>query len=481
MSINSAMSAAMSGLAAQSRAIQVISANVANSMTDGYAPRQMMLSSVVIGGVGGGVRIVGVERQTDPILEGLMRQSGGATAGTGAQFDFWSQIERAIGLPGDPHGLTGKVATLETALIASASRPDLDHRLAAVVDAAEDLVRQLNQLENQVQTLRQNADTMIGRDVDTLNQGLERIAKLNSDIIKLQATGHPPLGMMDERQKLIDSLSEIVPIREFQHPDGRIALYSEGGHLLLDSKPAVFSFTVSPGMEASQSLADGTLSGLTVNGSPVPTSATGPLAGGRLAANFTIRDTHAPVAQSALDQIAQSLVSRFADPATDPTMVPGQPGLFTDLGLAPDPAQTQGLAGRIAVNTVVKPSAGGDLWKLRDGLGAAAPGPVGGAAQLERWIDALQRPLPGAPGSASRNFADNVGQTISAISQARQAAEDRSGHAQAYGGELKHQALAMGVDIDAEMQRLMLVEKAYAANTRVLQIADELMRQLLEI
>lgn len=481
MSINSAMSAAMSGLAAQSRAIQVVSANVANSMTEGYAPRQLMLSSALLGGVGGGVRVVGVERQTDPILVGLLRQGGGASAGTGAQFDFWNQVEQAIGLPGDAYGLTGKVATLETAFIAAAARPDLDHRLAAVVDAADDLVAQLNKLESQVQTWRQNADIAIGRDIDALNQGLVRVDQLNRDIIKLQASGHPPLGMMDERQVLIDSLSEIIPIREFQHPDGRIALYSEGGLLLLDTKPALFEFSTSPGMDASMTLEDGALSGLTVNGTPIPTKQTGPLVGGRLAANFAIRDVDAPAAQSALDQIAHSLVSRFEDPATDPTMAVGQPGLFTDLGLVSDPAAVQGLAGRIALNDAVRPQAGGALWKLREGLGAAAPGAVGESEQLQRWTAALQRPLPGATGTASRNFADNVGQTISAISQARQAAEDRSGYARAYHGELMQQSLATGVDVDSEMQRLLLIEKAYAANTRVLQIADDLLRQMLEI
>jgi len=481
MSINSAISAAMSGLAAQTRAIDVISANVANSLTNGYAPRQLMLSSTVLGGVGSGVRIVGVERQADPILVGLMRQSGGANAGSGAQFEFWNRIEQSIGIPGDPHGLTGKVATLESALISAAARPDLDHRLASVVDASNDLVGHLNQLENQVQGLRQNADASIARDVEALNQGLERIAKLNRDIIKLQATGHDPLGLMDERQTLIDSLSEIVPMREFQHPDGRIALYSEGGHLLLDTQPAVFSFNASPGMNATMSLGAGSLSGLSVNGTLISTGANGPVAGGRLAASFAIRDVDAPAAQSAIDQIAESLVRRFEDPSVDPTSAPGQPGLFTDLGLALDPGQIQGLAGRIAVNVAVQPGAGGDLWKLREGLGAVVPGPVGEAGQMQRWVEALQRPVPGSPGSASRSFADNVGQTISGISQARQAAEDRAGYAQAYHSELKLQSLAMGVDVDSEMQRLLLVEKAYAANARVLQIADELMRQLLEI
>ncbi|MFN3953839.1 MAG: flagellar hook-associated protein FlgK [Pararhodobacter sp.] len=481
MSINLAMNAAISGLGASTRAIEVVSSNVANAMTEGYATRQIQLSSSVVGGTGNGVRVVGVERQVDPVLNGLMRKAGGAMAGAGAQAGFWTTLEQAIGLPGDPHGLTGKVAALESALIASAARPDQDHLLKAVVDASSDLVRQLNQLEDQVQSLRHRADVTIARDVADLNQGLERVAQLNRDIVKLQAAGHSALGLVDERQAMIDSLSQIVPIKELQHTDGRIVLYTEGGQLLLDTKPAVFGFTASPAMDATMSLQNGQLNGLTINGRDVSTGPEGPLAGGRLAGNFAVRDRDAPQAQAALDAIAMDIITRFEDPAVDPSNAPGQPGLFTDLGLPFDPLETQGLAGRISVNAAVRPDAGGDLWLLRDGLGAAMPGPVGHSAQIQRWIEALQVPLVGPSGGAARSFSDSVGQSISGLSQARQAAEDRSGYATAYQTELKQSALAMGVDVDAEMQRLMLIEKAYAANTRVLQIADEMLRRMLEI
>ncbi|HLS58342.1 MAG TPA: flagellar basal body rod C-terminal domain-containing protein, partial [Paracoccaceae bacterium] len=39
----------------------------------------------------------------------------------------------------------------------------------------------------------------------------------------------------------------------------------------------------------------------------------------------------------------------------------------------------------------------------------------------------------------------------------------------------------LGVDTDAELQFLMLVEQSYAANARVLTVIDSLLRQLLEI
>ena len=73
-----------------------------------------------------------------------------------------------------------------------------------------------------------------------------------------------------------------------------------------------------------------------------------------------------------------------------------------------------------------------------------------------------------------------IGQAIAGISQTRQDFEDRQTFATAYDMELRERALANGVDTDAEMQRLMLLEQAYAANARVLQVAAELMRMLFQ-
>jgi flagellar hook-associated protein 1 FlgK len=39
--------------------------------------------------------------------------------------------------------------------------------------------------------------------------------------------------------------------------------------------------------------------------------------------------------------------------------------------------------------------------------------------------------------------------------------------------------LSEGVDTDAELQKLLLIEQAYTANARVMQIADEMLKTLI--
>ncbi|MEP1929763.1 MAG: flagellar basal body rod C-terminal domain-containing protein, partial [Roseibium sp.] len=46
---------------------------------------------------------------------------------------------------------------------------------------------------------------------------------------------------------------------------------------------------------------------------------------------------------------------------------------------------------------------------------------------------------------------------------------------------LEAMELAEGVDSDHEIQQLMLIEQAYAANARVVEAIDEMMNQLLRL
>ena len=124
-------------------------------------------------------------------------------------------------------------------------------------------------------------------------------------------------------------------------------------------------------------LTSGGLSGLTVNGNPVRTdSLRGALRGGSLSAQFEIRDELGVEAQAELDSVARDLIERFEDPALDPTLSPGDPGLFTDNGNAFDPLTEIGLSAWLRVNPDADPEQGGESWRLRDGLGEPVLSPV---------------------------------------------------------------------------------------------------------
>ncbi|MFN4130681.1 MAG: flagellar basal body rod C-terminal domain-containing protein, partial [Paracoccaceae bacterium] len=273
--------------------------------------------------------------------------------------------------------------------------------------------------------------------------------------------------------------------REVARENDQIALYTSSGTILLDGRPAQFGFTPTGMITPDLSQSTGSLSGLTVNGHAISTAPSGGRVGeGQLSALFDLRDVLAPEVQANLDALARDLIERVTDPAVDPTRPPGTPGLFTDRGMTFDPLDEVGLAGRIQLNSMVMPESGGALWRLRDGLGAAAAGPGGFSDRLTALAGALSAVRVQASGGlspGSRSLSDFASQIGSAQSVQRLGAEAGTAFAAARSDALRSELLRGGVDTDQEMQNLLLIEQAYAANAKVFKTADEMIKLLLGI
>ena len=179
--------------------------------------------------------------------------------------------------------------------------------------------------------------------------------------------------------------------------------------------------------------------------------------------------------------MAEDLVNRFQDPATDPTLAIGDAGLITDGGAAHDPANLTGLSGRLRINTAVDPGQGGSLSRLRDGMNAVTPGPIGSATQIESWLSALDRSQGLSSGGVQQSAAGHAASFMSGVGADRLQAEREFTFATARWSALREQELAQGVDSDQEMQWLLKIEQAYAANAKVIQAVDEMMQRVLEM
>jgi flagellar hook-associated protein 1 FlgK len=208
------------------------------------------------------------------------------------------------------------------------------------------------------------------------------------------------------------------------------------------------------------------------------------LGDGRLAANFAVRDSLAPAAQAGLDALARDLYDRFASSSVDPTIAGGAAGLFTDGGIPFDPLAENGFAARIAVNSGADPARGGALWRLRDGLAATAPGPVGDAKRLIAMSAALaEKKVPASANSsgAAQSAAGMAAALLSEASSARLDASDDATTAAARVTAMTDLILADGVDTDDELQQMLLVEKTYSANAQVMRMMDSLLEELMGI
>jgi flagellar hook-associated protein 1 FlgK len=158
----------------------------------------------------------------------------------------------------------------------------------------------------------------------------------------------------------------------------------------------------------------------------------------------------------------------------------GGEGLFVEDASIPSAS----LAGRISLNAAVDPTQGGEAWRLRAGLSAATPGDEGFGDYLQGLADAMSANRA-ATGWVTQNASSSAAIMASEITSFFAGRAARSDDAQAFltarqTALADSEANAIGVDTDNELQSLILVEQAYAANARVLSVIDGLLNLLLE-
>jgi len=239
-------------------------------------------------------------------------------------------------------------------------------------------------------------------------------------------------------------------------------------------------------MSHSMTIANGALSELMVNGTPVSIgSGNSFFQGGSLASLFEARDVLIPKYNDEIDGLAADLISRFQSPSVDPSLASIDAGLFTDNGGQLVSGSELGIAGRVGVNNSVDPQQGGQVWRLRDGLNATVQGDIGINSTLRNYLSAFQAvlaPSVGMSGTSSQSANGFVAKLSAGVLGDSVFQDDMLVFERNKSGELREAELSIvGVDTDAELQNLMEVESAYAANARVVSVLDELLNKLLEI
>jgi flagellar hook-associated protein 1 FlgK len=484
MGISNALNNAYTGLVGAARLADTVSNNVANAMTPGFGRRVTELSSLALGGHGSGVRVTGTYRTENAFVTAERR---GMDAGVGASATTagaYARIRDALGEPGETGALATRASDLETRLMAAVASPQSLTQLTDAVTSGRLLAEAINAVADENQRLRTEADAEIARQVGRVNDALHAVKDVNAKITTLTLKGEDVSGLQDERDRIIDGIASIVPVRVVNRDNGQVALYSANGGALLDGRVWELSFQQGPNVITPDMTLGAPLGGLMQDQGAAGLTAvpagggTGPLDGGSLGALFAIRDTIVPGVDSEMDRYAVELIDRFRTLAPAGSLDAGGEGLFVD------PGTGVGLAGRIALNAAVDPSQGGAAWRLRDGLSAAAPGPEGFGGYLQGLADAMStaRAPAGWTTQNAANDAATMASEIASFFAGRSAgADDAQAYLVARQTTLADsEANAIGVDTDKELQNLILIEQAYAANARVLSTIDGLLKLLLE-
>jgi len=482
VTLTSAINSAKSGLQITSLRADIAATNVSNASTPGYVSRTLVVSEKRVGDSSAGVQAIGISRSQNYALTAERRSLTSDYAQADMLTSTWKTISSRIGDSSEGTGLFKAFSGFESTLSDLALSPESSSNASAVLRSAKSIAQEFHDLSQMVDSLRAEADHEIANGVDIVNTALQTIQDLNGRLSSIDRSSSQAAGLIDERNRALDTISEYMPVKAVDRNYGMIDVVTPEGVFLLEGTARTIEFNPTAAFAQGDTLASGTLSGMTVDGISITpgTSSYGAVSSGLFGALFTLRDQDLPTVGAQLDALAGDLITRMSDDALDPTKTPGEQGLFVDS----TGAGGIGLASRIAVNAAIDPDQGGGTWRLRDGLGATTPGPTGNTTILTGLVGAFKSAngvnAAGIQGSFSS--VEMVAQFASLAGQSRVQNETvLSSTATQHTMLLQAEQAQNGVDVDSQMQDLLLIEQAYAANARVIEIASQMLQRLMEI
>ena len=482
MSITSAIQSARSGLDVIGMRADLVATNVANATTPGYVRRSLTVSETILGNQTAGVQVISVDRSQNEILTAERRNLSSDLAQADILSTRWGSLSQRVGDDIDSSALFQNLNSLQAAIDEAVLSPESTNHANTVVQSANNLVQEFNALSDLITQERWRAEGDIQEGVTIVNRSLQQVEQLNKQISGIDRTTAQAAALFDERARIVDQIAEYLPVQTVDGPSGTVDVLTVEGVFLLAGTAREIEFNQSNAIGPNITLGNGLLSGISVDGVDITPGANayGAVSSGKFGALFTLRDTDLPTLSAQLDVMAQDLINRFTDPAVDPTLTLGDPGLFLDTNAAAG----DGVAGRLQLNALVDPDRGGAVWRLRDGLGAVAPGPPGDNTILSNLSGAFDTvsniSVPGLQGGFV--YSDLVAQIGSLTGQQRIQNESvLSSISLQYQTIQEAEANETGVDIETEMQDLLIIEQAYAANARVIQAASQMLTELMDI
>lgn len=497
MGLDAALGVASSSLANISLAYGVISQNVANAQTPGYATEQSTLQSLDAGGTGFGARSGPTQLATSPALQAALYTQNATTAGAATTNTALTAIAPALGTVGQNTDLGSLLGAVQNGFSALLNDPASQPQQQAVVNAAQSLAQGINALAGTYSQARQAAQNNLVADVTQLNTALGQIGALSSQIVAVKAQGGSTADLENQRNAVLTTVSGLVDARFAEQPDGDMLVFTTGGAQLPTDRAnplSIAAATTGPTVY----YPNGGLPGITLDGTDITTQITG----GSIGANLTLRDTTLPTYQGELDEFSQNLASRFQ--AQGLTLFSDGNGNVPAAGGAPAQANYLGFAGEIQVNPQVATTPS----LVRDGTQPTAwftPNPAGGPAGFSTLINAVLNYTLGAdaqPGVAQpastttglgasgtlaapfaapatlADFATDITSSQSAdCAAATSAATDSTATQQSFAGQLQS---ATGVDMDSQMSLMVQLQNAYGANAKIISTIQSMESTLLQ-
>ena len=229
MSLNGIMSDALSALRTNTTALDVVSSNISNINTPGYAQRVVNEQAQAVGGQLGGVEIADIERVTNQFFTQATLSAQSSSSLYSAQNNILSQINALLGQVGSGTDLPSQLDDVFNALGTASLSPTTGTSQQAVLTALNKFASSVSSLSSSITNVQNQADQQVQTDVGTVNGYIQQIYQLNQEIEGAQASGDTASDLLDQRDQVVQSLSKLVGVSTTTQSNGMMLVSTTDG------------------------------------------------------------------------------------------------------------------------------------------------------------------------------------------------------------------------------------------------------------
>jgi flagellar hook-associated protein 1 FlgK len=453
MSINGIFNAGVKGMVATQLATQVSAGNISNAATVGYTRRNTSIQpdqSLLTAG--------NSRRVVEPFIERRMlnaRSGSGEAKAERTSLDVLDQVFAE----GD--GSVGSaIDAFQVSMQNLAARPEDTATRQQVLANANALSTAFGNASAQIATARSDANSRVVEGVAQVNQRLEQISKLTVEIQQSEVNGAEASDLRDQRDLLIGEVAERIPVTVLDQGNGQMSLLLGGSQQLVSPEGKVSELTAVTGDDGSMRIQK-VAAGARVDVTDMVKS-------GSLGGAMKARQGGLAQAQQRLDQLAFDVAKGYNDVHRAGYGLDGETGrnMFEPIAEVGGAAEAFVVSADIAGEPANIAAASDATMLPSDNRNALALSALSSA------------PIALGSMTVTEALASLVGFAGSTIQNATQAESFATGALEQV--QSLHDNVS-GVSSDEEMVAMMKYQRAYEASLKVIQVADQMLTDLLNI
>lgn len=456
-----------SGMMATKAAIATTGHNISNANTEGYSRQRVLTTTETPQSgmghlIGSGTRVSRVERVNDEYIDKQVRNGARDMAHMEEKDIVLKQTEDIFNeMNGD--GLNRLISRFFNEFRKLSNEPDNEAMRQSVRESSQAMVNDFHRIRNEVEEVRKHIDSRVSGDLSEVNALADEISALNQQIKEVAVHGVPN-DLLDKRDMAVKKLATYFDVSVHKDREGHVMVDVKGVGPLV-SGPISQKFTAATSPADDQGKPEGSVD-VATSGSSSPV--THQLRGGKVGALIEARDKTLSTVLDRLDELAFQMTDAVNQIHTQGVTRHGATGVefFKRLGSQSRASEFIELSDAVRGNVNHIATAAAQDSPGDNRIALAISGLQGqrimneGKSSFDDWYNSIVSDV----GVATAKNRLGMNQQKDIITQLNKMRDQVS-----------------GVSIDEETANLMQYQHTFDASAKVLQIADELMKTVLDL